>query len=224
MTTLETQVESTENAVDTTGGTESSAHISANLVTYRTYGAFDSQGLAMGVKKEKVKNPDGSFARNPDGSFVFDVVPDGKPAVQSETQTHKNWEGSEANGATILAENAFKFYTLSDLAGFDTLVPSDTQRLYIIQKGIDALQSAAANRIQTELQEKNDKSDPDVYVHNGETIDLREALNTPPQKKALTQEEKLERMIGVMEPDKMLDFLEAFKRKIMAQASLSTAE
>lgn len=133
-------------------------NVSTSMVTYRTYGAVDATGKAVGVKKGK-----GKVAEEFEGN----------PAILSQTQTGKNWEAAEEKGATILNQNQFKFYTLSAESAFPTLVPDETQRLYIIQKGLDALQTAAANRLQTELQEKKAKEDPDVYMYNEDTIDLR---------------------------------------------------
>jgi hypothetical protein len=187
-----------------TEATESTAHLTTNLITYRTYGAFDSEGKAKGVK-----------SKDKDGNLEFNST----VSVLSETQTKKNWDEADKRGATVLNENAFKFYTLTDVAGFSDLVPVETQRLYIIQKGIDALQTAAANRIQTELAEKNSKDEPDQFVYNGDTVDLREAINTPPQRKSMTDEEKFMKAMSVLSPDKAIAMLENFKRMLQAQSS-----
>jgi hypothetical protein len=174
--------------------TESTAHLTVSSTVYRTYGVFDETGKAKGVKNAN-------------------------PSVLSETQTKKNWEEAEKAGATVLNENQYKFYTLTDVAGFETLIPSKEQQLYIIQKGIDAVQTAAANAFQTELKEKKAKEDPDEYEYNGDTIDLREALNTPPKRKNLSDEEKFMKALSVLNQDKVMAMLEQYKRNLEAQAS-----
>jgi len=172
---------------------ESSANINTNLTTYRQYGEFDEKGQAKGKNSPK-------------------------PAILSQTQTGKNWEGQEKDGAVVLTENAFKFYTLTDESAFFTLVADATQRVYIIQKGLDAIQSAAANKLMAEVKDKTSKDEPDEFVYNGDTIDLHEAINTPPQKKFLTDEEKFMRAISIMDPNKVAAMLEQFKRNLQAQA------
>ena len=187
--------EEVSSSVDT-----SLSNVTSSLITYRTYGAVDEKGFYTGAKKDKA------------GVLVLD----GNPAVLSETQTHKNWEAAEAGGATILNQNQFKFYTLSDESAFSTLVPDSTQRLYIVQKGLDALQTAAANRIQTETQEKKSKEDPDVYMYNEEVVDLREAINKPPEKKNLTPMEKFSRAIAGIDPSELAAMVAQLSAKIAA--------
>ena len=189
---------------EVTNESESSAHLTTTHVTYRTYGAFDEKGQAKGAKKDK------------DGNLIVE----GTPSVLSQTQTGKNWEEAEKRGATILNQNQYKFYTLADLAGFDTLVPSAEQRLFIVQKGLDALQTAAANSYQTETKDKNSKDDPDEFVYNEDTIDLREAINTPPKRKNLSDEEKFMKAVGGLNPDKLQSMLDMLKKQLMAQSGV----
>jgi hypothetical protein len=177
----------------------SSANLTTEVVTYRTYGAFDANSQATGVKE------DGSLG--------------GKPSVQSQSNDGKNWTAAEKRGAVVLNENAYRFYKLQNLEGFETLVPDSEQRLYIVQKGIDAIQTAAANRKQVELQEKNSKDDPDVFAYNNETIDLRDDINTPPQRRNLTDEQKFLKAIGTLEASKALKLLEQFKASLIAQGA-----
>ena len=175
--------------------TESSAHLTVSSTVYRSYGVFDENGKAKGVKSAS-------------------------PSVMSETNTKDNWKKAEEAGATVLNENQFKFYTLTDLAGFVDLVPSETQRLYIVQKGIDALQTAAANAYQSEFVKKVSKDEPDVYVYNGETIDLREDINEPPQRRNISPEEKFMRAAGALDQAKLIQMLEKFKENLLAQGSI----
>lgn len=191
-------------SVPSEAGNDSSAHLTVTPIVYRSYGGFDSAGKAKNVKK--VKSADGAE----------ELSYEGLPSVLSETQTRKNWEEADKRGATILNENQYKFYTLNDLAGFETLVPSAEQRLYVIQKGMDAIQTAAANAYQSEFDDKNSKDDPDVYTHNGETIDLREALNTPPKRKNLTDEEKFAKAVGALAPEKLKALLAAYSAQLQA--------
>ena len=171
--------------------------ISTTLVEYRTYGVVDAKGNFVGVD-----------AKN--------------PSVLSQTATGKNWEAAQKAGATALNTNQFKFYSLSDESALSTLVADPKQRLYIIQKGLDAIQTAAANRLQTELQEKKDKDEADQYMYNDETIDLREAINRPPEKKNLTPMEKFERALGVIPQDQLAAFMAELQSKIASgQAATS---
>lgn len=207
---MSTELEVSEAVASSVDST--SEHVSTTLVEYRTYGAYDDKLRIKGAKKTKVKNGDGSV------SEVLEVT--GNPAVLSQTQTGKNWENAEAAGATVLNRNQFKFYTLTDSKGLETLVPDEKQRLYIIQKGLDAIQTAAANRMQTETEEKKDKeNDPDVLAYNDETIDLRDAINKPPEKKNLTDEEKFARAISVVNPDKLADLINQLKARLEQQVA-----
>ena len=197
-----TDVQST----DTAGG-GGSLHISTTKTTYRNYGGFDEKGKAKGVtKKDEQGNP--VFTEN--------------YATLSETQTKKNWNAQEEKGAVVLSQNDFLFYSLTDLAGFDSLVPDAAQRLYIVQKGIDAIQTAAANQKMAELAEKKTVEDPDVFLYNDDTIDLKEAINRPPQKKNLTPEEKFKRAVSelsVMDPTKAFAMLEKLRLEMIQQIS-----
>src|SRR6266700_2249401 len=88
--TMSTDVQ-VPNPVEATNEVESSAHLTVNAVTYRSYGAFDEKGQAKGTKKDK------------DGN----VTVDGNISVLSQTQTGKNWEEAEKRGATVLNENQY---------------------------------------------------------------------------------------------------------------------
>ncbi len=192
--------------------TVSSEHVTTNLVEYRTYGAFDNEQHLTGVKKVNKKNEDGTV------SVITEFS--GNPAVLSQTQTGKNWTKAEEAGATILNRNQYKFYTLADEAGFATLVPDPTQRLYLIQKGIDAIQTAAANAYQTELEDKKGvKEAPDVLVHSEETIDLLADINEPPQKKNLTPMEKFARAIPALDKNNLDQAIAMLEQLIRAKAA-----
>jgi hypothetical protein len=176
--------------------------ISTTTVEYRTYGAVDDKGAFAGTKKSK------------EGVVTLE----GNPSVLSATATGKNWDNAEKNGATLLNKNEFKFYIISDEAALPSLVADAAQRLYIIQKGLDAIQTAAANRLQTDLVEKKDKSEADAYMYNDDTIDLREAINRPPEKKNLSPEEKFSRAVSTIAPDVLAKLLADLQAK-MGQAS-----
>jgi hypothetical protein len=191
----------TETVPTSATGTDvenSSANLTTELVTYRTYGAFDANSQAVGVKEDKTLG--------------------GKPSVQSQSNDGKNWQAAEARGATVLNENAYRFYKLNSIAGFHDLVPDAEQQVYIIQKGIDAIQTSAANRLQMELEEKKGKDDPDVFANNGETIDLREYINTPPQRRNLTDEQKFLKAVSVISPDKVAAMIAALQAQLAAQS------
>lgn len=203
--------EEVSNEVSSSVESTGSSHVTTTNIEYRQYGAYDAEGHIVGAKAKKVKKEDGTF------ELITETG--GNSAILSETQTKKNWEEAEKGGATIINRNQLKFYTLVDEAGFSSLVKDPTQRAYIIQKGLDALQTAAANRYTTALEEKKEKSDPDVPLYNEETIDLLEAINKPPEKKNLSPEEKFMRAVSVIDPSKLTDMIEMLKKQLEMQAA-----
>ncbi len=173
---------------------QSSAHITTDSVKFRTYGAYDSEGKPVGV------DADGKPTAT-------------KPSTSRETNDNKGWDAQEKKGATLLSENEYRWYNLLHEEGFADLVPDAEQRLYIIQKGLDQLQTAAVNAAQNEVDENTKQ-----LLNNGITIDLREAINTPPSRRVLTDEQKFLKTINAIGKDKALSLLEALKAQLMAEA------
>jgi len=173
----------------------SSANITTDSVKFRTYGAYDSEGKPVGVDEE------GKLTK-------------GKPSTTKETNDGKAWATQEKNGATLLSENEYRWYNLLHEEGFTDLVPDPEQRLYIIQKGLDQLQTAAVNAAQNEVDDNSKQ-----LANNGITIDLREAINTPPSRRVLTDEQKFLKTINAIGKEKAIGLLEALKAQLQAEAS-----
>jgi hypothetical protein len=165
------EVEATEENTNPTSDApevESSLHISKENITYRTYGTFDDKGLPTDT------------------------------AVRRQSADGKTWEALEAAGKTRLVENTFVWYTLLDEAGFAELILDPEQRLAIINKGLNSIQTAAANQTQADF----DK-DSNQYVTNEQTIDLRDVLNEPIQKRNLSPVQKMQGMIKSLSADQI---------------------
>lgn len=114
--------------------------------------------------------------------------------VKAESANQENWKKLTAAGLTEWNTNEFIRYVVHTKAGFDLLVPSEEQQIYIIQAGLNYIQNAKANAIASEKDETNENNP----AHNQETIDLREYINKPPEKRSLTDQQKLERLVKSM--------------------------
>ncbi len=123
--------------------TDSSVNISKENIIYRTYGLLDEKGLPT------------------------------QTAVRRQSADGSVWEELEKAGKTRLVENTYIWYTLLNEEGFADLVPDADQRLAIINKGINALQTAAANQTQVDFDKEAGQ-----YTTNDQTVDLIDAINT----------------------------------------------
>lgn len=120
-----------------------------------------------------------------------------KIAAKAETADGKNWEKMEKEGWLLFNENSFTRYTVKDESGFHHLVKDPKQRMYIIQAGLNYVQNAGCNQYSVEIQDgTNTKEVTAVPAHNGEEIDLIEHINTPTERRSLTAEEKLARLVA----------------------------
>ena len=81
---------------------------------------------------------------------------------------------------------------------------------------VSATKTKGSVALQNELVEKANENEPDVYENNGETIDLREALNTPPKRRNLTEEQKFIKAVSALEPTKILEYMEKLKAQLAA--------
>lgn len=165
----------------------STSNISVENKEYRTYGfvEVDDKG------KESYK------AYGKDKKVVAE------PIISQKTADGKAWSSAEENGNTILAENTLVFYTLEAIAGFEELVPSEEQRLYIVNKGINAIQTAAASKVQKEISE-----DTNQFAYSGETIDLRDFINKAPERRKLSETQKVMRDITALSPEAQKQMIE----------------
>jgi len=142
--------------------------------------------------------------------------------AKAEVANQVNWKKMEAAGNTLINTNEFTRYILKTMKGFELLVPSEEQRLYISQAGLNYIQNSKANGYMNDFAE--DKITP---VNNDQTIDLREGINDPPQKRALTDQEKLERLVksmGLSAEDMQKMFADLAKNFAAAAATKATAE
>ena len=140
--------EPVEAEVATPNTSDSSVNVTKENIIYRTYGLLDEKGLPTDT------------------------------AVRRQSADGKVWEELEKAGKTRLVENTYIWYTLTNEEGFADLVPEADQRLAIINKGINALQTAAANQTQVEFDKEAGQ-----YVTNDQIVDLIEAINAPISKR-----------------------------------------
>lgn len=114
--------------------------------------------------------------------------------AKAEVANQTNWRKLEAAGYQLWNENEFKKYIVQSDDGFKLLVPDEAQRLYIIQAGLNYIQNSKANAYMVERKEGDDNSPK----YNSEPIDLKEAINDPPSKRALSDSQKMERLMKSM--------------------------
>lgn len=154
----------------TATATEHAEHtgaLSTEKVTYRGFAKFNDKGEITETRAAAEAQ-----AKTPDGVPV-------------------NWQKLLDNGWTQLNENEFIRYTVKTESGFHMLVPSEEQRLYIIQSGLNYIQNAKANSAMVALKEGT--TEPES---NMETIDLREGINEPPSRRSLSDQQKLEKLLA----------------------------
>ena len=137
--------------------------------------------------------------------------------AKAESANQQSWKKLEASGAVQWNENEFIRYIVHTEEGFSLLVKDPAQRVYIIQAGLSYIQNSKANGLMVERKE-GDETSP---AYNGETIDLREAINEPPTKRALTDQQKLERLVKSMglNPDEMNSLFGELAKKFAAQSA-----
>lgn len=163
----------------------SSKNLSVENKLYRTYG-FIEEG------ETPEKSTYRAYTKNEAG--VVSVTP--KPLIRAKTADGKAWDSAEAAGNTKLNENQYNFYTVENEAGFAELVPDEEQRIYLINRGIATIQTAAANFYQSKIGTDGN------FAYDETTIDLRTDLNTPPERKKQTDTQKLTNMLAALDPTK----------------------
>jgi len=110
--------------------------------------------------------------------------------AKAESNGQVSWNKLEAAGAVLINENEFVRYTISSIEDFKALVPDEAQLIYIAQAGLNYVQNAKANAYMVDLEEDNI-----TPKYNGQLIDLKEAINDPPSKRSLTDQQKLEKLL-----------------------------
>jgi hypothetical protein len=113
--------------------------------------------------------------------------------AKAESAGQVSWKKLEEAKATKLNENEFIRYTINSIEDFKALVPDEQQLIYIAQAGLNYVQNAKANGYMLEMLE--DAAAPNTPKYDGQTIDLREAINDPPSKRSLTDNQKLIKLL-----------------------------
>jgi hypothetical protein len=118
-----------------------------------------------------------------------------------DTGLSDNWAKAEKEGFTLFSENEVITYQVKSQEGFELLVPDETQRLYLIQVGLDSIQGA---RSQVFMKANKEGAVEPTPEYNDYTLDLRAGVgedqeysfNRAPSRKSLTDEEKLMKMLA----------------------------
>jgi len=141
--------------------------------------------------------------------------------AKQESVKNLSWTKLEKDGYQQWNQNEFIKYTVNSDEGFNLLVPDETQRLYIIQAGLNYLQNSKANAFMAARQETAGNENSPTY--NDQVIDLREAINEPPSKRALTDQQKLERLVKQMglSGDQMALMFAELQKRFAAPAQLT---
>lgn len=182
--------------------TNSTPNVNVEERIYRSYGfvSTDAEGNAK-YKAYGEKSADGV-------SKVFE-----KPLYRQATADGKAWATAEADGNLKLSENKYQFYTLQTEAGFSELVPDAEQRLYILNKGLGALQTQKSNQMQAEL------ADSGEFKYSDATIDLRDAINESPKREKLTEYQRTLRDLGGLSATDQAALMAALQSMLAAQQS-----
>jgi hypothetical protein len=179
--TVGTSIETPVPAAPTTeDAAASSVGVTVETKAYRTYGVLDEKGNPSAVKKDK------------DG--VTKTIDE--PIIAQQTADGKSWARFEEDGNTKLSENNFKFYTVETIDGFLELITDDTLRIYYINRGLTAVQTAKANQYQKEFDESTKE-----FVYSDETIDMRDLLNEAPKRAKLSDVQKVARDVSALAPE-----------------------
>lgn len=177
-----------------TNSTPVTGNLSTEKVTVRTYVKYGADGLIA------------------------------EKRTQAQTKDGKNWEQNEKDGFILFNENEVIRYTVKDLEAAQMLIPDEKQLVYILQSGLNYLQNAKANAACSEIAENTnvkvgDNTVPAEPAYNGEEIDLREAINTPPQRTSQSPLEKLEKLLAGFDPETRAMLLKQAAHSMAVQAA-----
>lgn len=112
--------------------------------------------------------------------------------IDGEVANQTTWKAREEAGYVQVSENDFIYYKLTDDAAFSTLVPDAAQRLYVINAGLQYIQNGKISRLMKATNTEKAPLDP---KYNGQTIDLASYINEEPQRRTLTDIEKIKRLL-----------------------------
>lgn len=157
---------------------EQAGALTQEKLTYRKFVKLgtDAQG-ATTIEKKAVKSE--SDKKEPA------LLDDGTPNPHAGVPV--SWSGPAKEGFTLFNENEFIRYQVKSWAGAETLVPDEAQRVYIFQYGLNAIQTARAIGFMDELKEGESEPTP---AHDGEVIDLKDAINEQPQRRSTSEIDK----------------------------------
>jgi pyruvate/oxaloacetate carboxyltransferase len=141
-----------------------------------------------------------AYIKISDKGEIEDIQAKAETEAKNDKGLSVNWARMEEKGWTQFNENEFIRYIVKDQAGFEALVADPAQRIRIIQAGVDYIQNSRANAMSKEIKEgTGGKDEPTAEpAYNGETIDLKEAINTQIEKRSVDQWEKLRRQLAAM--------------------------
>ena len=189
-------VESTETVSTSTDASDSSVGVTVESKAYRTYGVLDEKGNPTAQKK--------------DAEGV--IKPLSEPIISQQTADGKAWKKFEDDGNTKLTENIYKFYTVETIEGFTELITDPVQQIYYINRGLTAVQTAKANQIQKEFDETTKE-----FLHNDETIDMRDLLNEAPKRSKMTETQKIARDVSNLDPEEQKKLIANLLALLQAQ-------
>lgn len=131
--------------------------------------------------------------KNKEGVEIEELVIQAK----AESANQANWKKLEAAGYQLLNENSFTRYTVKSETALEDLIPEASQRIYLVQSGINYVMNSKQNGFATEIQPNTGVLGadghiiPPVPVHNNEEIDLRASINEPPGRRVLSPQERM---------------------------------
>ena len=153
---------------------------------------------------------------------------DYKFVAKAETADKENWAQLEKDGYKPFNSNTVVRYTVKSLAAFSTLITGEDQQVYIAQAGINYLQSTRQNALCIKVKEGTGIMGPDGTLippepeNNDEELDMREILNTPPQKTSLSPMEKAQKQLaalkGILPEEDLKNLLLSLAATMSAQA------
>jgi hypothetical protein len=148
-----------------------------------------------------------------------------KIVSKAQVKDDANWAKLEKDGWTKFNQNDFIRYTVKSLDAAKLLIPDEKQLVYIFQAGLNYLQNSKANAVNVEIKDGTDTKDvPAEPMYNDEEIDLREAINTPPERKSLSPMEKLEKLLASFPPEVRAALMSEAQNRMDRQAAAQVQE
>lgn len=128
-----------------------------------------------------------------------------KIQAKAESADQSNWKKMDEQGWTPFNENDFIRYKVLTEDAIRELIPEAKQRVYLAQSGISYVQNSKTNAFAIEYKDGTgtDPENPPIPVYDAQEIDLKDSINEPPGRRALTEEEKFDKMLlqmGVSDP------------------------